>query len=170
LEVERLTNEQYKPTLSALTLISALEMMETGLATQSIIEGVTALELAISELVRTKLAGRTALVKGSESFWTLSLPTRLIIASTLLGRFRAEEVEGALRAIRLRNDIVHEGRQVTEEDDSVLRALLVVAAKLIHGTRFRLPLAADLSRNVRQSSERWEGLMSKPAGGDSTSQ
>lgn len=140
-EVQSLANAGYKPSRAGATLITSLELMHHGSLGQAFIVAVTALELAISELVTKRISESKISVAGVQAFWKLPLPTQLLVTTSLLGSLSGDEIEGAAKAVKIRNEIVHDGRAVTEKDEPELRALIACVAKIIPGPGFRLPSA-----------------------------
>lgn len=95
----------------------------------ALIDSVTACELALSEC----LGGAPEFSKQLERFWNLPLPSQLVAAVAAKGlRLEASVLTDALAAIKLRNQVVHEGWSPTESGarQAVKGMLLTVQALL----------------------------------------
>ncbi|MEZ4865197.1 MAG: hypothetical protein R3C14_28025 [Caldilineaceae bacterium] len=158
LELKDLVNSGYKPSLASNALITTHQLLDSGSYRQAFIEGVTALELALNELVRDRLFHNSALMEKIQSFWNLPLYTQVAIAASLTQNITPNEIEDTLEAIKTRNCIIHEGQQVGEEKKSELRSLLVAIAKLIPGVQFKLP-SAYTGNNIMMTAEQWSQLL-----------
>lgn len=157
LESKGLVDSEYKPSLAADILISAYQLLDSRNYRQAFIEGVTALELALNELFRERLSENNTLVNEIQSFWTLPLRAQFAVAASLTPDIAQDDIAQTLKAIKVRNGIVHEGQQVDEQRTSELRSLIATTAKIIPGPGFKLP-SAHIGNNIRMSDEQWNSL------------
>jgi len=169
---ERTKFNEYLTQLDWLDLKTAVEKgddpsLATELATNShrlisetelrhaVVEAVSALEVAISEAVRGPIKQSHELTDSAASFLKdTPLKTRLVVAASLIGDIAPGKVEDALRAIKLRNEIVHEGRVPEQQDMKQVRAVLEVAATLMSGPRMKFPVLSDT--NCIAEADLWE--------------
>ena len=132
----------FEPSLPAVLISRAHELADMGLWRHAFVEGVTALELAIQTFYRDRARTDKVLQESFQSFWELPLRTQLLtvaLAAQNEVKMAIEDLRAALRAIDIRNAIVHEGSDKNESDEKVLRALLRVAGGLMPGPRLKLP-------------------------------
>lgn len=130
-------NGGYEPSLAALVLTRAYQLLDQGHLRQAFIEGVTALEVALDEYVRRRRGGSRALVGYMEQFQSLPLPAKVSAIAVISGGVSASDAEDTVAAYKIRNSIVHEGAQPSDKDEPKLTALLKTAAALIEGPNFR---------------------------------
>ena len=95
-------------------LVRSHRLCEEGNLRLAFLEGVTALELSIHEFIR-KRASIKLLVESSKAFYNLPLRTQLTILCSSFESIPQDQIEHSIKAINLRNDIVHDG--VTPSDD-----------------------------------------------------
>jgi hypothetical protein len=75
------------------------------------------------------------------SFWEMPLPAQLIVVAAVVGGISDEDLTLAMKAIGIRNDVIHDGWNPQEDQISELLGLLRVAGKLLQGPVFRVPSA-----------------------------
>ena len=100
---------------------------------QAFIESATALELSISKVVTKD--------KKNGSFFDLSLSARLSVISQFILKDDPEQLlEGALKAIEIRNDIVHEGFIASKKDRKFCLSLIRMIILMLGLPKIRLPI------------------------------
>jgi hypothetical protein len=131
----------YSPNLSALCLARAHMNFDFGDFAYAFIEAATALELAMSDRIRTTYLASNTLNKALESYWNLPKRAQLVALASVIGDIPAEEIELSLSALEIRHNIVHEGYRLNEDSDTLKKfeALLKVTARLISGPPFKFP-------------------------------
>jgi hypothetical protein len=92
-------------------LLQSFQFLDQGNLRQALIEGVIALETVIGEFARRKLENDGSLKDKFQSFYTLPLPAQLIAVSTFSESCSKEQLISSLKAIELRNKIVHDGEK-----------------------------------------------------------
>jgi hypothetical protein len=144
---------EYKSSLAAITLARTHQYLEEKDARRAIIEGSTALELAIEEFVKTKLDDNATLNANIQGFWNLPIGARFTsIAITL--EMSKIDIENTLTAIKWRNKIVHDGWEPEFYPARVkIISLLHTTARLLNGPEFKFP---DVGGNAIMSVEAWE--------------
>jgi hypothetical protein len=137
--VGELINEGYEPSPAAFVLTRAIELFDQKHFKQSLIEGVTALEIGLGEFARRKIKGDKQITERIKSFWELSLPAKLIIIGSISGEFPIEDIQAVIKAIEARNKAVHEGSELSENIYPYSLQLLHTVASLIYGPKHKLP-------------------------------
>ncbi|MBI5476340.1 MAG: hypothetical protein HY964_06355 [Ignavibacteriales bacterium] len=158
-EIQDLTQSGYEPSFAGTLITLAHELADQDKLRHAFIEGITALEVAIEEFYKQKFKNDETLRDALKSYWELPLRTRLAsvtLAATSSGSvISSDDVLGALRAIEIRNRVVHEGVDPQVEDGKHLAALLRVASALLLGSHFRFP-PSNIGNEIRRSEKEWE--------------
>lgn len=154
-ELMGLINSDFTPSLGANLLTRARYILVTGHPRHALIEAVTALDVAVSEYVRQNTGRREAMAKPIEAFWTLPLPTRMALLALNQPDISDGDLELTLKAIKCRNDVVHEGKETPDDIDRLLDAASRVVAALLPGPLSRLP-PLPFSSNWLLTPEQWE--------------
>ncbi|MFC2022567.1 hypothetical protein ACFLTL_00175, partial [Chloroflexota bacterium] len=145
----------YLPSPGAYILFRTHQFMDKGNLKYAFIEGVTAFELAISEFIRDKLGDYDALNTPLNSFFNLPLLSQLAVVSVTLG-LDTQDIEKAIKAIKTRNKIVHEGYIPPSSSKEILEKLMSVTARLISGPNMRFPTANP--GNTIMPVEQWDSI------------
>lgn len=149
-QIARLSSDEYEPSLAEVLLGEAHELRDTGNLRHALVQGVTALEAALEQVLRERAAGLRAvdpdLADRLWGSWTnnISLPIRLTATATILGNPPPQDIQRAIEAIKLRDKVVHEGWRPAADDRDVelnLSKLLTVSAALLSRPTFRFPTA-----------------------------
>ena len=131
----------YAPGLSERTLAKAHRILDQGQIRYAFVEAVTAAEIAIHDVIRTSGSMSKDLIDHVQSFYGLPLKAQLAVIASQVGGVTSDDLENAVSAIELRNDIVHEAADITYATENVgmLRALLRVVATLTTAPAFKFP-------------------------------
>jgi hypothetical protein len=130
-------------------LISDLEMRH------ALVEACSALEVAISEAVRTPIKASSKLTDTVASFLKdTSLKARLVVVASLVGNISSDLLEEALGVIDLRNRIVHDGFIPEERDMRLVRAVLEIVARVLPGSLAKFPVQS--ASNFIAETHDWE--------------
>lgn len=154
LELGEAVRERYEPSLGAFILAGTHQLLDQGNMRHALIEGVTALELALGDLIRRKLGTAESLVDSMSAFWNLPLPARVITVAAISGKIDSQDMEHTIKAIEMRNKVVHEGWSPSNEAGVHLPGLLNTVAALLPGPAFRFPSAYP--SNTIMSPEEWD--------------
>jgi hypothetical protein len=119
----------------------------------SSIEAITALEIAVDEAIRERLAGDKRLAAAIQSYWGLALKPRLTVVSACAG-VTPDDVMLALDAYEMRNGIGHEGRTPSAGAGAALDAVYRVVAALTTGPRLHFP-PQPVGNELRPSVDDW---------------
>jgi hypothetical protein len=153
-EIARVIREGYKPSIAASILARAHQLHDEGNLKYAFIEGVSALELALGDFVRSNLQTDARLSEDIKSFWNLPLRSQLIAIAIGRKEIPLEKLKDSLEAIEIRNKVIHEGLNPLENASTKLSRLLEVTAGLLSGPRVRFP--EGNSGNALRPVEIWE--------------
>jgi hypothetical protein len=146
--------EGYKPSGAAFILARAHQLHDEGNLKYAFIEGVSALELALGDFVRSNLHTDARLSEDMKSFWNLPLRSQLIAIAIGRKEIPLEKLKDSLEAIEIRNKVIHEGLNPLENASTKLSKLLEGIAGLLSGPRFRFPEGNP--GNALRPVETWE--------------
>jgi hypothetical protein len=124
-----LSEHSYSNKSSNVFLIRSHRLCEEGDLRLAFIEGVSALELSIHEFIRSRASSKS-LIKSSEAFYNLPLHTQLTILCSSLEPIPQEQIESSIKAIKIRNKIVHDGINPTDDKKTLLYDLLKTVSYL----------------------------------------
>jgi hypothetical protein len=150
----KVVQSEYEPTIAGLLLCRAQQLLDQGSLKYAFIEGVSMIELAVSEFAKSSLKSSEILIDSVSSFWGLPLKTQMTIVAAMSGKVPKEDLENTVRAIDIRNKIVHEGLDPTPDLEGSLLGLLNTAAALVSGPKFRFLTASP--GNANKSVEEWK--------------
>jgi len=131
-----------EPTTTEVLLVSTSRLLDQKQLKHALIEGVTAIEIAIEEALRRMAGTPDDLIRRSlGEFRKLDLPLRFIIVASQRKDLDQKAFEQTLRAIELRNDVVHRGAEVpnTGENINMIQKLMIIAAQIIGRQGMRFP-------------------------------
>jgi hypothetical protein len=97
--------------------------------------------LAVGELLRRKVHDTSSVTNALQPLQdpTLSVKLKIATIGVLLLGMDAEEVDLALKAVEIRNKIVHKGADATPKNSKELDALLKLVGMMLPGTVTRFP-------------------------------
>jgi len=150
--IPELLNNEYEPTTGAKLLIRTYEYVENNDAKNALIEGVTALEVAVSQLVRTKLKSPELESSINSFLKNSSTQAQLIGIATGLASLQ-ENLNHAINAINLRDKVIHEGWNPSDTALTEVRGL-IKAVSTILGSKFKFP--HKNAGNIIMNADRWE--------------
>ena len=153
-ELGEVAREEYEPSLGAFILARTHQLLDEENMRHAIVEGVIALEVALSELIRRKLGAAESLLDRMSAFWNLPLPTQVVSIAAPLGTVSSQDIEHTVKAIEMRNKVIHEGWSPPDDAEVDVSGLLRTVAALLSGPTFRFPSARFL--NSLMSPEEWE--------------
>jgi hypothetical protein len=152
-QLRAISEGAYRPPLASFLLMSAHRLLDQGKTKEAIIDAVTALEIALGELLRNKLKGHPVLHDKIQPFWKLPLPAQMISVAAVLG-ISGEDLECAVECIEVRNDVVHEGCNPPNGLRTTVFKFLQIISALLPGPRFKFPHSEHSNR--MGSGEEWE--------------
>lgn len=150
--LQSLMLSEYTPSEASSLLARAHELFARGRHRHAFIEAVTALEVAISELTVKNLGA--PLPKDVADFSSQLVKRQLAAVSATSGLLSASDLEVALKAITLRNEIVHDGKTYGVEKQNELLGLLQVVTKILGNTVFKFPYLDG--GNLQMPVSEWE--------------
>lgn len=137
------------PSLATIILGKAHEFYDKGELRQSFVEGVTALEVALSEFVLRKLADEPKMSNDASRIFsdpTKGVQEKFKLVSLISSSISSEIYEKTLQAIRIRNDIVHRGDNSDISNETALRALFHVITVFLSGDEYKFPILINGNR------------------------
>lgn len=128
----------YTPSPAAQVLARARVLLDEGEDRYALLEAVTALELAVTELLNKWSSDRRA-KRHAEQVTKLALAARLIAVTAAMDGIPRKELELALEAIDLRNRVAHGAWELNRWIHPELIALFRVTAALIRAPVLKTP-------------------------------
>jgi hypothetical protein len=138
-ELTKVVQEGYEPQLAATILARANQHLDQRNLRQALIEGVSALDVAIGEFFRQKLNSDTTLYSYISELRKMSVAARVITIATSLGKVSKHDIEYAVEAINMRNNVVHDGEDPPENAKDALCGLFNIIRELLAGPRCKFP-------------------------------
>ena len=131
----------YTPNLASMCLIRSHQNRDIGVWSYAFIEAYTALELTISDLIRSRYSTSDSIKNARQTFFNLPKKAQLVSIASIEGTIPIEDLNLALLAIEIRNKVVHEGYDPPPniENRKALNALLRVIAHFLSGPSFKFP-------------------------------
>lgn len=118
-------------------------LYDEGQSEHALVEGVTALEIAIGEFLRASLNNNATHFKDElKRFQRISLSAQLVVIAGALG-IPGLDLTEAVKAVDLRNDIVHKGHSLQAKTNvrKLIRGLAMVVAQLSQPNMLKTPRA-----------------------------
>jgi hypothetical protein len=139
--IEKFIGDGHRPTLAANLLARAHEYQDKGHLRHSFIEGYTALELAIKEFTKSKIADNKHLGGSMSEFLNTKLKSQIVAIGTTIGTVSFPDLENTIKAIKIRNEIVHDGKEAPpgNESEVILQGLFRTISALTFGPNFKFP-------------------------------
>jgi hypothetical protein len=123
---------------SDIFLLRSHRLCEEGDIRLAFIEGITALELSIHDFIRER-ALKKILMESVESFYNIPLRTQLTVLCSAIGKIPEQQIEMSIKAIKIRNKIVHDGFLPKNENKAELYALLKIVSTLANNGVCKFP-------------------------------
>lgn len=142
----------YEPSLAASLLIRAHQFADEGKYKYALIEGVSALEIALREYIRRTLDA--SLVNSMSAFWELPLRFQVVASAAFAGRAVLSELGPTVDVVEMRNKVVHEGWDPPDSAKRNIAALMRTASALLAGPNFKFPQVD--AGNTLMPPEDWE--------------
>jgi hypothetical protein len=117
-----------------------------------------ALELALYEFERSRSQSSNAILDSAAAFFQMPLQTQITMVALSVGEASTQDIEHTIKAIKMRNDVIHEGWDPTENAKDELAGLLRTVSTLLPGPRFRFPQLH--SGNTLAPEEKWRTIPS----------
>lgn len=139
-EIQELVYSETQPSsMSEVYLIKTHKLTDQEKFRRAFISGVTALELACDNLIEEQLEGLNFKNNVKNKFEQgLSLKDQMTILANKKD-INGPEIAKAREAVKIRNDIIHEGKSPPKNPEDQLRALIVVVSKLMLEEIIKLP-------------------------------
>lgn len=134
------------PSLATKILGRAHEFYDSGELRQSFVEGVTALEVAISEYINKKLVHQPETLAAAYNILKdtkLGVQEKFTWISAVSGLISDEAFRTTIDAIRIRNDIIHRGFLPDTSCEMKIRALLDTAKVFLCLEELKFPVLTN---------------------------
>ena len=138
-ELQRAVEEGYHPSVAAQITSDAHSLLDGGDLKHALIEGVTALEVAIKQFIDRKTKAGNVPGEELKAFWDLPRKTQLAALAVNMAGLDPNDLALALQAIEMRNDVVHEGYVPPPDTQGMVAALLRVTSTFLQGPPFKFP-------------------------------
>lgn len=140
--------------LATIILMEANKFLDQDNLKLAFVDGVSALDLALTEFFRKKYSSDDEISKQVNTFLELSLPTKVVGITSLLDNMAQAEIERILSAIKVRNKVAHKNHDPVDDEIPSLRTLLRFTAKLLDNPDFRF-LTPNIG-NAIMPPKKWE--------------
>jgi len=153
-------NAEFQYSLSKELCVKAWQHFDQKDIKHAIIEGVTALEVCISEIINQGLVRLNTTIDKIEDFKHSRLATKLTIVCSLKPIVTETELSHSIEIYNIRNKLVHEGEEPPEwgKIQPKFKSLLNTISKLTMDKKFKFPSANP--GNACLSEEEWEKIES----------
>lgn len=150
--------ENFEHTLAVKLLSNAHQPKDKGDFKQAFIEGITSLEIALSDFFKDRLSLPRKLKKEMESFWQLPLRAQLTVIALSTEDLSHEDISKAIDSIKIRNKIVHEGWSPKKdiETKKTLNSLFKVVSNLITDKPVKFPSSSGSNTLFPPNGEKVE--------------
>lgn len=135
---ESISEFEFMKKSSNIFLIRSHQLSEEENLRLAFIEGVAALELSIHDFIRNRVS-KELLITSAEAFYNLPLHTQLTVLCTSFGALSQEQIEQSVKAVKIRNQIVHDGLEPKDETKQFLYSLLNTVSYLSGGGVSKFP-------------------------------
>jgi hypothetical protein len=154
--------KDYDPTQATVQIGVTHEALDRGDLKLALIDAATACELVIYECLQLKPA--LPAFAGLEAFLNLPLKTQLstLVVARCPGAV-ADHLQAALNALKMRNDVVHDGWTPDDSASGAVAGLLHLLSCLLRPLPFKFP-SADASNHIAPFEE-WEAVRLSVADG-----
>jgi hypothetical protein len=168
-ELRKIVQTEYNPSLVSSVLSCAHQFLDQGNLRYALIEGVSALEIALHEFFRQKLVtDAKSLLNLLSPFWEQSLSQQIIVVATAIGTIPLENIKHTVAAIDMRNKVIHEGWNLHQDKKEIIAGMLntvvVLLSASFSGPKFKFP--PDTGSNAIRSPEVWESHYSRSTSDD----
>jgi hypothetical protein len=149
-----LLQERYNPSLAVTLTARAHRFLQQGNISQALIQAVTALEISIDSLLRSKLDGDTQLQNAIQTFWAEPLRAQLSLVTLLIVPSARPNLHAALACIDHRNKLVHDGIEPGAGVPQLIEHTLELARDLLGEPYIKYP-PGNLGNELRLSPDHW---------------
>lgn len=109
---------------AAEVLLNSYKLIESDNIKYAFLEATLALELALSGYYNNKYKGQQNVLKQTKQFFDLSLSAKMVVAAASFDIDDPTLIDDAIKAIKIRNKIAHEGYLPKQPDKAKLMSLL----------------------------------------------
>jgi len=138
-QISDISRKGDEPLLPAVLLAKTNELLREGNLRYALVEGVSALELALHHFIEQNLRADKKLSSSMSTFWQLPLRTQVVAVAASVVAISREDLKNTLAAIESRNAAVHEGRAPSGNTKLELLGLMRTVATLLGAASFKFP-------------------------------
>jgi hypothetical protein len=154
LQIVRLIEAGYEPSIVGQTLLRAHQLRERGETRLAFVEAVSALEIATTALIRAKLGDNKAVTDAAQSYTGLPFKTKLALVASF-SDVKPNDIELSFMGYAIRNGLAHEGLPASPDDLDALDALLRVGLMLTPEPRPVFATPVNINEK-RDTVDEWE--------------
>lgn len=154
IEIKKQFKNDFKPSIASSFLSQACATLDKGDLKKAFIEAVTTIEIAIECIIRKNPKTTNSILESIQSFKSLQLKTQFSIIALLCDNVGPKDIENSIKAINIRNSIVHEGYNPIQSDSVYIGSLILSISKIINEPVAKFPSANR--GNAILSIESWE--------------
>lgn len=155
-----LVQDEYEPLISSEFLTQCQSLLDKGQYGRALIEGVTALEIALNEFMMHKVGVSSLLKEKLHTFNRGHLITKVIFVTPQLKNLSPNEIENTIKAIDMRNKVVHEGYVFTKDKSekviSQLESLQKTVIALLNEFDHKKLPSIPRGQNICMKIDDWE--------------
>jgi hypothetical protein len=138
--IRKLIDENYQPSLAAVLLRRAHVCFKLGDFRMSFIEGISSLELSIKDFLSSRIKQVETFSKTMDEFFQIGLRGQLVAVGLSHGTIPHIDIENAVKAIEVRNMIVHKGLNPSSAQSKVfLKGLFRTVSYLLDDPELKFP-------------------------------
>lgn len=149
-------DNEFQSSLAKELCVKSWQYFDQGDVKHAIIEGITALEVCISEVIKQGLDRLNTTIDKIDDFKHSRLTTKLTVVCSLKPSITESELTDTIEVYNIRNKIVHDGEPASDfiQIQSKFKSLLNVISKLTMDQKFKFPSANP--GNANMSEEEWK--------------
>lgn len=136
-------------------LVRSYKLADSGNIRYAFIESVTALELALDVHIQRIGGSSELIIKRLQRFKELPLAQRFTVVALHRG-LSMQDIDTTITAIEIRNNVVHDGAVVSQQDEMALYVLLRAIAAILRRPPYRFPGSDPLHFFRQKEDEAFE--------------
>lgn len=154
IDIKNLFDENYEVSISSRFITLAHETYRNGDFKKAFIEAVTALEMVLGCKIKENKKLTKSISKSIQSFQNLPKISQFSLFALECDSLSSTDIENSIKAVEIRNKVVHEGYNPSESDNKVFYSLLASISKINKEQATKFPYNNHGNRCM--SIENWE--------------
>jgi hypothetical protein len=114
-------------------------LLDKGEFRYALIEGCSALQIALDEYVRKKCDGPLKNQVFNDKFENMHAVGKMALIAYMVPAIARDDIETTAKAIEIRNKIIHDGDEVPSDASKMILAVMRVVSQLLDGPCFKFP-------------------------------